>query len=344
MKRRISTIVAGLALAAALVLVPSAYAAYTTAALQVARAGNTTIIAAAIDGNDDPTASVRIFVAPGTTLTTNQAPGTVLGQVEALVKALDLGGADLPLQGQLVVAAPGQVPPASQAACLGTTTPLATWVLVLTAAGQTLQVPAYLVATTGTQTALGPAYIQVCLAPPDVPAGTPGRAPFGAKLYVATLQVGGVFSASAVGRWVAFWTPYTPGVGQVNAAGTIASPTTFAAGRVTLTARRSGRQGRGAVVRGRVVQGEFVRIGAPVVVFGGQRAGSLRRLGRVRTNAQGNFTFRARTGVFFRANVSVEAALAPPLCEDLAGAIAPVRCVNPSINGFVAQSRVIRKR
>jgi hypothetical protein len=343
-KRRISTIVAGLALAVGLVLVPSAYAAYTTAVLQVARDGNATIIAAAVDPNDDPTASVRIFVAPGTTLTTNQAPGTVLGQVEALVKALDLGGADLPLQGQLVVAGPGQVPPATQAQCLGTATPLATWVMVLTAAGQTLQVPAYLVATTGTQAALGPAYVQVCLPPPDVPAGTPGRAQFGAKLYVATLQVGGVFSSTAVGRWVAFWTPYTPGVGQINAAGTIASPTTFAAGRVTLTARRSGPRGRGALVRGRVVQGQFVRIGAPVVVFGGQRAGRLQRLGRVRTNSSGNFTFRARSGVFFRANVNVGAALAQPLCEDLAAAIAPVRCVNPSINGFTAQSRVVRKR
>jgi hypothetical protein len=344
MRRRMWTIVAGLTLAVALVAVPSAYAAYTTAVLLVERDGATTIIAAALDPNDDPTASVRIYAAPGTTLTTTQAPGTALGQVEAVVKALDLGGADLPLQGQLVVAAPGQVPAAQQTACLGTTTPIATWLMVLTAAGQTLTVPTYLVATSGAQTALGPAYVQVCLPPPDVPAGTPGRATFGAKLYIATLQINGVFTWPATANWVAIWTPYTPGVGQVNVAGTVASPTAFAPGRVTIAARRSGPRGRGAIVTGRVVQGDFVRVRAPVVVFGGPRAGRVQRLGRVRTNAQGAFTFRARTGVFFRANVTAPPAIVPPVCEELAAALAPARCVNPSLNGFVAQSRVIRKR
>ena len=344
MKRRIWTIVAGLGLVAALVAVPSAYAAYTTAVLQVQRVGNATVIVAALDPEDDPTASVRIFASPGTTLTTNQAPGTVLGEVEAIVKALDLGGADLPLAGNLVVAAPGQITPAQQTACLGTTTPLASWVMVLSAAGQTLPVPAYLVATAGAQAALGPAYVQVCLPPPDVPVGTPGRATFGAKLYAAQLNINGVFSSTAVGTWVAVWTPYTPGVGQVNVAGTIASPTTFAAGRVTAAARRSGPRGRGATVTGRVVQGEFVRVGATVIIFGGNRAGRVQRLGRVRTNSSGNYRFRARTGTFFRANVTASPAIAPPLCTELAPALAPVRCVNPSLNGFAAQSRVIRKR
>ena len=62
-----------------------------------------------------------IFVPAGTQLTTTQAPGTVLGPVRAIVKALDLAGADLPLEGQLVVAAPGQISAASQAACIGAT-------------------------------------------------------------------------------------------------------------------------------------------------------------------------------------------------------------------------------
>ena len=137
--------------------------------------------------------------------------------------------------------------------------------MVLSAAGQTLPVPAYLVATTGAQAALGPAYVQVCLPPPDIPTGTPGRATFGAKLYGAQLAINGVFSTVAAGTWVAFWTPYTPSVGQVNAAGTVASPATLAAGGVTLAARKSGRAGKAAVVTGRVVQGPFVRIGATVV-------------------------------------------------------------------------------
>lgn len=343
MKRRIWTLTAGLVALAAIVAVPSALAAYTSAKLEIRTAGTSATIKATLDPNDDPTASVRIFAPPGTTLTTTQAPGTVLGPVRAIVKALDLAGADLPLEGQLLVAAPGQVPPATQAACLGTTAPLATWIMVLSAAGQTLPVPTFLVATTGAQAALGPAYIQVCLPPPDVPVGTPGRATFGAKLYSAELTINGVFSLVS-GNWIAFWTPYRPGVGQVNVAGTVASPAAIAAGAVTAAARKSGKQGVGAVVSGRVTQGGQARGGATVTVFGGPRANRLKRLGVVRSSASGVFTFRAKTGVFFRANAVGAAGAAPALCTAIGPAIAPVPCVNPTTSGFASASRIVRKR
>lgn len=343
MKRRIWTVAAALASVVALVAVPAAQAAYTTAKLEVRQAGTSATIKATLDPNDDPTASVRIFVPAGTQLTTTQAPGTALGPVRAMVKALDLAGADLPLEGNLVVAAPGQVAPATQAACLGTVTPLATWVMVLTAAGQTLPVPTYLVATAGAQAALGPAYVQICLPPPDVPAGTPGRATFGAKVYSAELTINGVFGASP-GAWIAFWTPYRPALGQVHVAGTVASPAAVAGGAVTVAAKKSGRRGVGAVVSGRVTQAGQARAGATVTVFGGTRSNRLKRLGSVRSAASGAFSFRAKTGVFFRVNVAAPAAAAPAVCSAIAAAIAPVPCVNPTTNGFTAASRVIRKR
>jgi hypothetical protein len=344
MKRRIWTVAAALASIAAVVAVPAAYAAYTTAKLEVRPAGtNGATVRATLSPDDDPTASVRIFAPSGVTLTTNQAPGTVLGPVRAIVKALDLGGADLPLEGQLAVAPPGAVPAAMQAQCLGAVTPLAVWVMTLGAAGQTLNVPTYLVATTGAQTALGPAYIQVCLPPPDVPAGSPGRATFGAKLYSAELTINGVFSR-ATGTWLSMWTPYRPSVGQVNAAGTIAAPAVVANGTVTAAARRAGRRGVGATVTGRVAQGGQARAGAAVTIFGGPRSNRLRRLGRVRTNASGAFRFRAKGGIFFRANAVAAAGAAPAACTALGPAIAPIPCMNPTTNGFTAQSRVVRKR
>lgn len=341
MRRRIWTVFVGLASAAALIAVPSALAAYTSAKLEVRRAGTATTIKATLSPDDDPTASVRIYAPTGTQLTTTQAPGTMLGPVRAIVKALDLAGADLPLEGQLLVAAPGQVPPAAQAACLQGVAPLATWVMVLTAAGQTLTVPTYLVATTGAQTALGPGYIQVCLPPPDVPAGTPGRATFGAKLYSAELSISGVFSAVPVGAWVSFWTPYTPLVGQVNIAGTVASPAAVAAGAVTVAAKT---RGRGATVTGRVTQAGQARGGATVSIFGGARASGLKRLGRAQVKANGTFTFAAKTGTFFRANAVAASAAAAPLCTALGAALAPTPCVNPTTNGFTVQSKVVRKK
>ena len=156
----------------------------------------------------------------------------MLGPVRAIVKALDLAGADLPLEGQLVVAAPGRSPRRRRRRASATTTPLATWVMVLTAAGQTAA-PCRRTSSRrpATQTALGPAYIQICLPPPDVPAGTPGRATFGAKLYSAELTINGVFSAVAAGAWISFWTPYTPGVGTAERGRTVASPGRDRSGR-----------------------------------------------------------------------------------------------------------------
>lgn len=341
MKRRIWTVVVGLAAAAALIAVPSALAAYTSAKLEVRRAGTATTIKATLSPDDDPTASVRIYAPTGTQLTTTQAPGTVLGPVRAIVKALDLAGADLPLEGQLVVAAPGQVAPAVQAACLQGVVPLATWVMVLTAAGQTLTVPTYLVATTGAQTALGPGYIQICLPPPDVPAGTPGRATFGAKVYSAELAISGIFSAVPVGAWIAFWTPYVPAAGSVNVAGTVASPAAVAPGAVSVAAKT---RGRGATITGRVTQAGQARGGATVSIFGGARATALKRLGRAQVKANGSFTFAAKTGTFFRANAVAASAAAATLCTALGTALAPIPCVNPTTNGFTVQSKVAKKK
>ncbi len=341
MNRRIWTISVALATLAALIAIPAAMAAYTSAKLEIRQAGALTTVKASLDPNDDPTASVRIFAPVGTQLTTSQAPGAVLGPVRAIVKALDLAGADLPLEGQLVVAAPGQVPASTVAACIGGATPIATWVMVLTAAGQTLTVPTYLVATTGAQAALGPAYIQICLPPPDVPVGTPGRATFGAKVYSAELAITGVFSTVAAGAWVSFWTPYTPNVGAVNVAGTVASPAAIAPGSLTLTARRAG---KGATLAGIVTQGGQPRAGAAVTIFGAAKSTGLKRLGRVTSNASGRFAFRAKTGTFFRADAAAAPGTAAAVCTQLSAALAPVPCVNATVNGFTAKSRVIRKR
>ena len=339
MKGRTWTVAAGLASVAALIAVPAALAAYTSAKLEVRQAGTTTTIKVSLDPNDDPTASVRIFAPAGTQLTTSQAPGTVLGPVKAIVKALDLAGADLPLEGQLLVAAPGQVAPAIQALCTGGATPLATWIMLLQAAGQTLPVPAYLVPTAGAQAALGPAYIQVCLPPPDLPPGTPGRATFGAKLYSAEFSVGGVFSAVPVGAWVSFWTPYTPLVGAVNIAGTVASPAAVAPGAVGAHAKALG---KGALVTCTVTQGGQPRGGVKVSIFGGPKKTGLKKLGTVTSRANGSYSFRAKTGVFFRATAVATSASAPPLCTALGPLGVP--CVNPTVNGFTVQSKVVKKK
>jgi hypothetical protein len=308
--KRLWTVVAAIASIVALVAIPAAYPAYTSAKFEVTQTGTTTTIKASVDPNDDPTAELQIILPSGMQVTTNQAPGTALGRVRAAVRALDLGGADLQLEGEVLVAAPGQVSAAVQEACVGGTPVTATWVLALSAPGRQLEVPAFFVRFPGPHLD-----IYVCFGPPDVPVGTPGRAPFGAKLSSLEATFTGVFSASAC-TWTCAFYPYTPLVGEVNWDGVVSSSfSAVAPVAVRLTARKAG---AGATLVGRVTQGGVGQSAATVTMFGGSAPDKLRSLGRARVAFDGAFTFRARAGAFFRARA-------------VAGC-------------FMAHSKVVRKR
>ena len=326
MKTRIWTIAGALAVVVALVAVPSALAAYASPKLEVRYTGSTGVVIKLTQAEaDDPTAAAVILAPEGTQVTANQAPGALLGHVEALVIATGVGNAQLPISGQLLVAAPGQVAQAVIDACLEGSVPTATWIMALSAAGQSINLPVFLAVEDGV------AGIFVCLPHPT-------QATFGAKVVSAELTVNGVFSQTA-GVWVSAWAPYDA-AGALNANGIVVSPAGVLPGTVTATARR---RGLGANLTGRVTQAGPVA-NVAVTIFSGQRANRLRRIGRVRTNRAGSFTFRARTGTFFRASVNVAAGPAPVICQAIAEAIAPIPCVNPTINGFAVQSRVARKR
>ena len=340
MKRRLRTMTVGLTAVLAIVAVPSALAAFTTSKLEVRQSGNTTTFKLTQSLSDDALALARIFVPTGTTLTTTQAPGTVLGPATGLLKLLGLAGAEVPVEGNVVVAGPGQIPAASQQACTQGVAPLASWFLEVSVAGVTIRVPIYLMPTSGAQTALGPAFIAACFTSPYL---TPAQGGLTGQpqLVNAEFSVQGVFSRVAVGAFVATVTPWAVGTGVPNLAATVATPAALAPGAVTAAARRTG---VGAIVTGRVTQSGQARGGATVTIFGGPRAGSLRRLGRVNVTASGAFTFRARTGTFFRADAVAAPGAAASLCAQLSAALAPIPCVNPTVNGFAAKSKVVRKR
>lgn len=335
--------IAGAALAAAAAiptLVAAATTAYTSPTLKVTNAAGATVIAASASVNDDATARASIYAPAGTTATLTAAPGTQVGTVEAQVSALALGGALLPLNGVIIVAQPGQVPPAAQQACTAGQTPGATLILSLSAAGQVINLPAYVIPTSGTEAALGPVKVVFCLAPPDLP--PPVGATFGAKFLSATLTLRGVFTAPATGVWVAIWTPWQAGTGQVNAAATVASPAATAPGSLTVGAKRSAAR---ATVSGTLTQGGQPVAGASVRIVRGKTAGRLGSFRTIRTNAQGKFSVSAlaKAGTFFRASTTVAARANAALCASLASAL-PVPCVNGTISGFAATSKIVRAR
>src|SRR6478672_9473187 len=208
-----------------LALASSALAAYTSPKLvvgsltpQAAGSGGPVRVGVTVANTDDPTAKVQIYIPTGYQLGT-PAAGTKIGDVTATAAAADLGGAILPLTGELQAVAPN---PTGAAQCGVAASQY--WNLALTAAGQTLNIPMYVVpASAGEQTLGYQAKLVVCLPPPDIPAGTPGRAQFGAKLLSASFGVSAITQPVASGdsRWTSLFTPYVPTKGAVNAAGTV---------------------------------------------------------------------------------------------------------------------------
>lgn len=191
---------------------------------------------------DDPTAKVTIYAPVGYQLKDPPPAGTVLGAITAQASAVDLGGAILPLTGQLVAADPAQFTGPPNNVCVpGAHAQV--WILNLTAAGQTLQVPLYVDPTSGAAAAFASFTINVCLPPPDVPVGTPGRATFGAKLLSAEFTSSAVTPSTAGGVFHSLWTPYTPAKGTPNAAGTVeAQAKVGSPASLSLTGRKSGKK------------------------------------------------------------------------------------------------------
>jgi hypothetical protein len=267
MKKSIRVALLACAVLSALAFANGALASYTPRLVvtsltpQGAAGGAAVRIGAVVANADDPTARVQIYIPNGYQLAA-PAAGTKLGDVTATAAAADLGGAILPLTGELQSVAPN---PAGAAVCGVAASQY--WNLHLTAAGQVLDIPMYVVTGSAAEQAIGyQAKLVVCLPPPDLPPGTPGRAQFGAKLLTASFGSSAITEPTASDdyRWTSLFTPYTPTKGTANAAGTVETqsiqhiPTaiklTVTKKKLTTTkiVRRKGKRVRVKTVRTRV--------------------------------------------------------------------------------------------
>ena len=253
MRTSIRILLLGFVGAFALTLAGTALAAYTSPQLRVTDDRTAVTIRYTVAAADDPTTRLLFYVPAGYSAVLSQPAGTTLGTVTAQGTANDLApGLLLPLTGTVqaraatgtFTSAPGSQPTplaAAAAQCTGTATHTAFWVLILQAAGQTLELPVYLDAPAAgaNASAFASASIQACLPPPDVPTGTPGRASFGFKLTQVDFKVNNVFTSAGSGqpRWRVLATPYTPNTGRPNAAGSVEAQSVISFPRV-LTLRK----------------------------------------------------------------------------------------------------------
>jgi hypothetical protein len=227
MKRFTRLTVLASAAALALVVVATAAASYTPsmgifqATYKPAAAGKVTIVVAQ-EPADDPTSRIVIYAPPGYQATLSQPAGTTIGDVVADVQVLDLSTNVIPLSGPVKVDSPANWT-AQASLCTPGVVPEAVWTLNAGVGGQTNIIPVFVSHTTGAETAFGSIKMTVCFRDPTLPANDPRRSPNGTKFVDAAFSVKGVFAnPSSAGNavWRSLFTPYTPGTGSPNAAGT----------------------------------------------------------------------------------------------------------------------------
>jgi hypothetical protein len=167
---------------------------------------------------NDPTAKITIFSPKGYSANLSAAPGTKIGRVAALVRLRDVADVPAGLAGNVVVGNPAD-PTVQQTSilCRQSPTNQAVWILSATLSGQALQIPVF-VNKVGQFTTL-----EVCLRAPDLPQNDPRRQPSGAQLVSADFTINNVFTNGPKGEyeWSGIFTPYNPGAGTPNVAGTV---------------------------------------------------------------------------------------------------------------------------
>ena len=287
---------------------------------------------------DPQPAKIQIFVPTGYTLNTSAAPGTVIGTTSGSVFARD-ANIPLPLSGDVVVAPPNTANPP----CF-TGTHLAVWVLRLQVAGQSINLPIAVDQTAGVNTTFGAYQLVTCLAPSDVPQGTPGRSPNGAQLLEAVFTVNNVFQTIEESTWKALTTPYTPGIGTPNAAGTVETRAFVGTGALTIGTRVTNKKKRTLRVTGKLTQAGAAVAGSQVRLL---LNGAASRF-TARTSPTGNYSIVLRktgkksTTTFQGRTTVAERDVTTTLCAT--PSLPPIPCVSGTASGFTAVSNRVRIR
>src|SRR5689334_14120568 len=231
--------------------------------------------------SDPQPAKIQIFVPSTYTLNTSAAPGTVIGTTSGSVFARD-ANIPLPLPGDVVVA-----PANTNAAPCFTGTHLAVWLLRLQVAGQSINLPVAVDQTSGVNAAFGAYQLVTCLAPADVPQGTPGRSPNGAQLLEANFTVNNVFRVPAeLATWKALTTPYAVGNGVPNVAGSVETRAVVGSGTLSMSTKVTNKKKRTLRVSGKLSQAGAGVAGAQVRLLLNGAASKF----TARTAPTGNYT------------------------------------------------------
>ncbi len=329
---------------AAAVAVASLALAGTASATQelfVSQTSSTLTFKAQQAQGDPQPAHITIDVPNGYQIATGQPVGTKIGTTTGDVFARDVG-IPLPFTGDVIVADASK-PPAFAALC-GPGPYLAIWNLHIVIGGAAT---ADLYFNVKAATAPFAYTLETCLGPSDTPPGSPGRSPSGAQLLDSTLTLNNIFTTVASpAMWTSFWTPYGPGTGIPNVAGTVEARAFVGDGAVSLRAKIVNRKKKIVRISGAVTQAGVGGVDAATVkLLINSKTSRFSKL----SGKNGAFTFNLQntakgvTTTFFQA---VGSALARDITA--AGCATPtlpdVTCVSATANGFTARSKKIKVR
>jgi hypothetical protein len=351
-KTRMNKLVAAAAILAGLVLAPGALAAPNSSKISVsfdpAKLGSsgTTTIHVNVATTSDAVAQINIFAPVGVAANLSAAAGTTIGSVDATAVAHDQGGLTLPLSGNVVA----DNPASHTADACSPGTNQAVWNMNLSVAGQTLVIPIYVNPTTGAAAAFGAYVMRICLPPWDVPVGAPGRAAFGAQLVDARLVLNSIFTSATTagtGVWEMITTPWTPGKGTPNPAGTweargvVPLPVVLTI-KATYNAKKNTWTLSGLLTEGgRPVPNFTIRISR------GPSSKSLPKQSSATTSASGTWKATGKLSpkktTFFQARASAqERDFTQAGCQSPATAVAPAGCTSATLPGWAVTSAVAR--
>lgn len=297
--------------------------------------------------SDDPIAAINIYTPSGYQYNLAQAPGTTIGTVDSTAFS-HTAGLTLPLSGNVVVGNPASFTQQSTQ-CTGVPTSAAVWVLNLSVAGQTIQLPVYVNPTAGAEQVLGAEKISVCLPPWDIPEAQGGAAQ-GAQVLDVRFTVNGVFTTPNAGgllKWDALFTPYTPKTGKANPAGTFEArgfvPLPVILGlHPTYLSKTNTFQ-----LNGKVTEGGLPVPNLTVHISRGIGASRLTQQSSTRTNASGSYKtaghLKPRKTTYFRINASMPEHDYAAGCQNPApAAVAPGGCVSAKLSSWSVQSAVLK--
>ncbi|HKI23590.1 MAG TPA: hypothetical protein VKA24_09240 [Gaiellaceae bacterium] len=317
--------------------------------------GGPIVIGVGQDQADDTTAVVNIYSPLGYGVTLTQAPGTRIGDLEAIVLIRALGGARVPLQGTVTARDPGAFVNPAQFPCGEGRRHEAVWLIEGTLNNTPIQIPIFVDrVTSGAEAQFASAKMRICL--PSEQASTTG-----ATLIVAAFSVSGVFSnpnTRGTYPWNALFIPYSPGTSIPNPANA-AQSTSYTRLPVQLAVNakkvRQGKRKYARVTACLSEAGQRVR-GVRVNILAGRSARGTSRVAFGRTNSRGCLTrtirLRYRT-TFIRASTTVperDVTSAPgctPRLSAAPGTLPPARCTSatlaPALNLFSRTTVRVRR-